>query len=200
MAATLPGLSRWHLPDGSDGPIARTNILRFDFQIEACELHKGTVLNVGANEDAGELKARYGSRVINCDMESWDAHMNRGNVVDRVFNCLEKPWPFADDEAELVIYGDILEHFTEGVMVEALREARRVAPHVCVTVPEDTRIDQAKQEAAWIRANYNLHTTVCTREVMRRVMLNAGFEIDVFQSGDWGFDGILGHCILAHRV
>jgi hypothetical protein len=196
---TRPGLSRWQLANGSEGPPVVSVILRFDFQIEMCDRFKGTILNVGCNEDAGRLQERFGRRVINCDMEAWDAHMQRGNPVDRIFNALDFPWPFANSEAELVVLGDILEHFPPDVMVEALRESARVAPNVCVTVPEDTRIDEAKQQAAWIRENYNLHTTICTKEIMADVFDQAGFNIDIFQTGEWGFDDILGHCILGKR-
>lgn len=180
--------------------VPRTFTPRYDFQIEVAEQHPGIVLNIGCNEDPADLKARYGDRIVNCDLEAWDQHMNRANIVDCVFNCLHKPWPFADDEAELVIFGDILEHFTEPVIEEVLNEARRVAGKVAVTVPEDTRIDPVRQHEVWEREAYNLHTTILTPELLRELVGNAGWCVERFYTADWGFDGIVGHCLLAERA
>jgi predicted SAM-dependent methyltransferase len=180
--------------------VNRTFTPRYDFQIEVCEDHSGIILNVGCNEDPAQLKARFGERIINCDLEAWDHHMDRANIVDRVFNCVETPWPAEDDEAQLVLFGDILEHFTEPVIESVLREAHRVAPLVAITVPEDTRIDEAAQHDIWESEAYNLHTTILTPELLRELVENSGWTIDRFYTADWGFDDIVGHCVLAHRV
>lgn len=178
-------------------PVNRTDCLRYDFQIQACEEHPGAVLNIGCNEDPANLKARFGDRVINCDLEAWDHHMDRANRADVVFNCLDVPWPFEERAAELVIFGDILEHFTEPAMEHVLAEAKRVASRVAITVPEDTRIDPVHQHEVWAPGDYNLHTTVVTRDLLAEVLLNTGWTPTVWVEGDWGFDDITGHCVLA---
>jgi predicted SAM-dependent methyltransferase len=180
--------------------VNRTFTPRYDFQIEVCEQHQGRVLNIGCNEDPAQLKARFGDRIVNCDLEAWDQHMDRANIVDRVFNCLELPWPFEDDSAELVMFGDILEHFTEPVIEEVLREAHRVAGLVAITVPEDTRIDPVLQHEVWEREAYNLHTTILTPELLKRLVGNSGWLVERFYTADWGFDEIIGHCVLARRA
>lgn len=188
-------------------PIVVMGILRFDWQIECVRETDGVVLNIGCNEDYGQLRRRFGVRVVNCDLTGYDEHEQRFNRVDRIFNCLEMPWPFADDSAELVVLGDILEHFTVPDIVRVLAEARRVAGRVCVTVPEDTRIDPVTAAEAYESDGvdaYHWHTTVFTRGVLDDVLARSGWEpLEVF-SGDWGFDpsegGITGWCALAERV
>lgn len=193
-------------PIDESAPPVVTGCSRYDWQILACHLAGGSVLNIGCNEDPAQLRKRFGSKVVNCDLSGWDEHMNRPNVVDRIFNCLDLPWPCEDDEADTVIFGDILEHFTEPVIVEALTEARRVARRVAITVPEDVRIDPAAAVAAWERQAYNLHTTIVTEDVMRRTVKAAGWRLTRLHralwgiGGEWGPEGLYGWCALAERA
>jgi len=186
-------------------PPWNTGTLRYDFHVACVRKHPGRVLNVGCNEDPSQLRVTFGNRVVNCDRSGWDEHMNRPNAVDRIFDALEFPWPFEDDSAELVVLGDILEHFPAERSIEVLREARRIADYVCVTVPEDTRIDEAQAHKEWDAAAYNLHTTVVTRNVLESILAASGWEADWIVSGlwgrggDWGEDGINGWCAHAHR-
>jgi hypothetical protein len=180
-------------------PIVRTFNARFDFQIEVCERFAGTILNVGANEDPAHLQARYGRRIVNADIEAWDKYMDRPNVVDRVFNCLEVPWPVDDLDVEAILLGDILEHFVPLETMQVLLEARRVAPWLAITVPEDTRIDPEKQAKVFSRNDYNLHTTVVTRELLEDWLDAADWQLERLHTADWGFDDIKGFCVLAHR-
>lgn len=181
-------------------PACITGHLRYDFQIEMCRIHHGTVLNVGCNEDPAGLHKLFGDRIVNCDLEMWDSHMNRPNAAVKVFNCLEFPWPVEDDSAELVLFGDILEHFTPTAIIEALMEARRVAPHVAITVPEDTRIDPEEAAKDWEPGKYDLHTTVVTDELLQECLAKAGWATIANLTGEWGFDGIQGYCVLAERA
>lgn len=100
-----------------------------------------TVLNVGANNDPGRLKADHPDRnVINCDREHSDIGLGYEIEADAYFDCTKLYWPFEDNSAELVILGDIIEHLPPGGAGAALNEAARVAPYVCITVPQDARI------------------------------------------------------------
>jgi predicted SAM-dependent methyltransferase len=180
--------------------VQRTSILRYDFQIEVAETNPGRLLNIGCNEDPAELRKRFGARVVNCDLEAWDHHMDRANRVDEVFNCLDTPWPFPDGYAETVLFGDILEHFTREAMVKVLCEAARVGSKVAITVPEDTRIDEDLQHEVWGEQEYNLHTTVVTTRVLTEVLSASGWLPSVWVEGDWGFDGIKGFCVLAEQA
>ena len=181
-------------------PAWNTGQLRYDFQTSCARRHPGVVLNVGCNEDPVQLRRTFGKRIINCDMEGWDEHMNRPNAVDRIFNALDTPWPFENDAAELVILGDILEHFPVEQSTHVAQEAARIAGRVCITVPEDTRIDEAAEHEKWQRDHYNLHTTVVTREILDRILAGAGLKPIWLVEGDWGFDNITGFCVLAERL
>lgn len=178
-----------------------TGHVRYDWQITCAAITPGTVLNVGCNEDPAGLRERFGDRVVNCDLEGHDRHMSgRPNRVDRIFNCLETPWPFADDAAELVLFGDILEHFTEKEMTLAVAEAARVGTHLCITVPEDTRIDPRKAAKEFDREHYNLHTTIVTRKLLERVIKRGGWKLEAMLEAAWQFDDITGWCAYAVRA
>ena len=125
-----------------------TGVPRFDFQRGAARNSKGFVLNMGCNEDPAGLKESHPDRMINVDLHAYDEGMDRPNLVDKVFDITDaKAWEehFAPNSAELVIFGDVLEHMGPDQMVDCLVAAHRVAPRVCITIPEDHRIpDDAK--------------------------------------------------------
>lgn len=188
-----------------EGHLMTTGVMRLDFQHAACAHSTGLVLNVGANEDPAGIRQRFGSRVINCDIEAWDATMGRPNVVDKLFDANVFPWPFADDYAEVVILGDILEHFPFERMVLILKEARRVATELCVTIPEDTRVNEAQAGKDWEVGKYNLHTIVATEAVVRDALAQSGWKSYIFLKTEWGFSDdkgvpIEGYCLMAHRA
>ena len=184
-------------------PLTRTGVARFDYQIECCEQHPGLVFNVGCHVDPAELQARFGERIVNCDREEYDSSPGYDpgcpNPVDRVFNVLE-PWPCADDEGELVILGDILEHFPGEKIPQILHEAHRVAPVLCVTVPEDTRINQDTQRERWKPDFYNRHTTVMTRTLTESLVTGAGYQVERLWTSIQEYDEVLGHALTARRV
>lgn len=179
--------------------------MRFDFQNAAVAHAKGIILNVGCNEDPAQLRARWGSKVVNCDLEAWDSTMNRPNPVDEIFDATVFPWPFIDDYADVVILGDILEHFPYDVMVDVLKEARRVGRELCVTVPQDTRVNEAEMAANYTPGAYNLHTIVVTEDVIRKALSEAYWTPYIFIESEWGFNDdegqpIVGWCLMANRT
>ena len=187
---------------GTQRDIPRTTGLgiRGDYQVQVTKEHPGTVINVGCNEDPMRLKDTYGNRVINCDLEEWDRYMERPNATDVVFNCLVTPWPFVDNYAELVILGDILEHFPPHESQRVCKEALRVGKKLCVTVPEDFRIDEQKEQEKWDHDVYNLHTTTVTKDIVEKFITEAGWKIVELVSDEWGFDNVYGYCVLAERA
>lgn len=183
------------------GPFPRTDVLRFDFQRGSVNASKGFVINAGCNEDPAGLRAIFGERVINCDIESWDKTMDRPNAIDKILD-ITKPWDqFADDSAEMVVFGDVLEHLSYDKIVFALTEAARVARRVCITVPEDHRIPN---DIKYTPDTYNPHVTVVTEELLRKALHEAGWKPFVFIQADWGFaneDGhVYGWLVEAHRA
>lgn len=180
-----------------------TGVFRFDFQIAAVgNAQNGIVLNLGCNEDPAGLRMKFGSRVINCDIEAFDQTMNRPNVVDRVFDMTQTPWEFGDDYAAIALFGDVLEHFSFEVIVNVLREAHRVAHEVCITVPEDHRIDQ---DAKYQPGVYNPHVTVVTYDLLKSALTEAGWTPYLALQAGWGFNDdagheVQGHCVMAQRV
>lgn len=178
-----------------------TGVPRFDFQIAACAHAEGIVLNVGCNEDPAQLRQRFGSKIVNCDLMAFDHGMNRPNVVDQVFDMTDFPWPFDDEYASLVLMGDVLEHMPYDVIVDCMKEARRVGREMCVTVPEDHRIDPEAARKAWKKGEYNEHTTICTEDLLREALEASGWKPYMFIGADWGFnDGTQGWCLVAHKI
>jgi len=172
-------------------------MLRFNFQ-RACVFDTdGVVLNVGANEDPASLKLIDPDRVINCDIEAYDSYLDgRPNSVDVIMDAREAPWPFEDDSAELVVFGDILEHLYEEEAVRALSEAHRVAQKVCITVPEDSRFETDGVQQS--ETGYRTHCVVCTREYLQRVLDASNWKVVEWIEADYGFVPN-GHFILAVR-
>jgi hypothetical protein len=183
-----------------------TGVPRFDFQRGAVHNSRGFVINAGCNEDPAGLKAMAPDRVINVDLMAYDTGMNRANLVDKVFDITNvDDWDreFAPDSAELVVLGDVMEHFSLDVMVEVLTCVHAVAPRICITIPEDHRIPEGRRYEPGV---YNEHVTVATQEVMRRVFAGSLWKPFAWIADvPWGFDDgegkpVLGHCIEAHRV
>ena len=182
-----------------------TGVLRFDFQHASVAHSNGIVLNVGCNEDPAGLRERWGTKVINCDLEAWDSTMDRPNPIDMQFDATQFPWPFGDDYADVVILGDILEHFPFDVMVAVLNEARRVGKHVCITVPTDTRVDEKEMGEKYTPGSYNLHTIIVTEDVLRSALDASQWKPYIFFECGWGFNDdkgveIQGFCVMAHRA
>ena len=164
-----------------------TGNLRYDFQIAAVAHAKGIALNVGCGDDPAGLRWRFGSKVLNCDMHLFDEFMGRPNTVDKIFNMVEIPWEFGDDYADVVIFGDVFDGPLR-VIVNVLREARRVGRELCITAPED-------KSRKW----------VINEQFLRDALGQAGWAPYIFIKGDWGFtddkgDPVLGHCLMAHRI
>lgn len=185
---------------------AETGVPRFDFQRGAVHNSKGFVINAGANEDPAGLKAMAPDRVINVDLHAYDVGMSRPNLVDKIFDITDGvAWEhhFAADSAELIVLGDVMEHFSPDVMVAVLQHAHRVAPRVCITIPEDHRIPEGRRYEPGV---YNEHVTVATQEVMRRVLAESRWKPFAWiEDVAWGFSDdagapVLGHCIEAHRI
>ena len=176
-------------------------LLRFDFFYEVCEEHPRRVLNVGSNDDGGPgLREAFGPRIVNCDIETHDSKVGgRPNYVDLAFNCMDT-WPLPDDSAEIALFGDVLEHLTPTGILEALTAARRVVSKVAITVPEDTRINEAEMLARWSRAANNSHTTILTAVRIGALVEDAGWQITRLVSGNWGVaedPHQIGHCLEA---
>lgn len=134
------------------------------------------IVNVGANDDPANLKYEAPDRVINCDLFAHDQVLDRPNQVDQIFDCARERWPFADGQAALVILGDILEHLTPEEIGYALREARRVARRLCVTVPEDHRPEVSDERADQFPRGA-VHRTTVTRALLEPLLDWAGWTV-----------------------
>ena len=168
---------------------------RFHFQRLCTAQTEGIVLNMGANEDPANLKQIDPDRVINCDIEAHDSYLDRPNQVDVVMDA-RNHWPFEDDYAELVVFGDILEHFYPEEAFDALNEAHRVAQKICITVPSDGRFEaDGVQETA---SGYRSHCFKWTESNLTRLIENTGFEIVSWQTVDYTFVPE-GYFVLAER-
>lgn len=168
---------------------------RFSFQRSCVAQTTGIVLNVGANEDPANLKDIDPERVINCDIEEQDSYLDRPNRVDVLFDVRE-PWPFDSDYAEMVVFGDILEHLYPEEAEFALKEAHRVAEKVCITVPSDDRFKE--NDDVEERNGYRTHCHEWTAESLGSLLQKTGWKIIFWQDIDYYFVP-LGFFILAQH-
>lgn len=153
---------------------------RFIYQQDRTREAEGIVINMGSDDDPANLKSC--GNVINCAI--WAQ-----NGVDVVMDCTE-PWPFHDDFAELVVFGDILEHLMPEEIIFALGEAHRVAEKICITVPEDGRtIDPTTGQVQWEWFNEGgrSHCTLVTEELLRDALNRTDWVILDWQTVDYIF-------------
>lgn len=167
---------------------------RFAWQHHCGEAVAGQILNVGCKEDPSGFKATWPERTVNLDVRTWDdgIYQNTGEMrpipVDVVWDCTKTPWPFEDDEFGLVVLGDILEDLPNNeCQLDVLREARRVASHVCITTPQDT------PERDWH------HFTTITEQRLRDWLTKAGWKPDEFKVVRYDYD-LEGYFVLASRT
>jgi len=135
---------------------------------------------MGSSDDPARLKSC--GNVINCAIGPEDG-------VDVVMDCTEQ-WPFEDNYADLVVLGDILEHLFPEEILFTLREARRVANKVCITVPEDDRdLDRVTGEMrwGWFDEGGRSHCIVVTEELLKKSLEETGWEIIDWQEVDYTF-------------
>ncbi|SRR5713101_1536700 len=156
---------------------------RFDFQRQCVARTTGTVLNIGANDDPAGLKETFGTRVINCDDRVYDVVLKKPLVIDWVFDC-SKRWPFDNDEAELVVLGDILEHLLPAQQIVCLAEAWRVAPSLCITVPNDARFLTVPNPDI---ADASFHIAVVDEARLRWMLQATGWQSAQWETVDYDF-------------
>ncbi len=158
---------------------------RFRFQREQAQKYTGPVIDIGANLDPGGLREL--GNVISCDIGTeWNG---QEYPLDYVFDCTVDVWPFEDNYADLVIFGDIIEHFYPDQCLAALKEAHRVADNVCATVPRDHRIAEDPDYAKKIEGTPKglVHVHVYELDELKAIFDEAGFEFVNAQVVDYGF-------------
>lgn len=160
---------------------------RFAYQRNCAMMFPGKIVEIGVNDDPAGHKQVFGDRIVQCDRYEWDEALNYAIRADRYFDAGNEPWPFEDDEFELCIMGDVFEHLYPEEGEHALREAHRVATHLCMTVPEDHRVEEGTVIAAG-----SCHVVVCTEEYIRGMFEKTGWEIIEMRGLDyvsipWGF-------------
>lgn len=156
---------------------------RFAFQRACASRVAGRVLNVGANDDPAELQRTFGHRVINCDIEPVDSYLGRPNRAEVLFDARER-WPFADDSADLVILGDIIEHLYPAEAESVLGSARRVSQRVCLTVPRD---DRWKRDGVEEKNGYRTHCYEWTWEELQALLIKTGWHVVLAEKVDYFF-------------
>lgn len=157
---------------------------RFAFQQECAQKYSGPVIDVGMNTDPAGLKGL--PNVIGCDITS--EYNGLKYPVDHVFDCTEDTWPFENDFADLVIFGDIIEHLYPEQLIFALKETRRISHNVCATIPKDERIfEDGYQDAIKGTPKGLVHVFAYSEEQLRKIFIDTGWDIWDFQRVDYGF-------------
>ena len=161
---------------------------RFHFQWNCVAATTGRCLNMGSKEDPAKLK-RLGDRVLNCDISTWDTDYQQEIELDVVMDC-RKPWPFEDNSAEIVVFGDILEHLYLVEATFALTEAYRVANKLCVTVPTEANTHRIQGgEDLWERPEGNRgHCMDWTSDLLCETLTSVGWTVITIEKT---FNGIV---------
>jgi hypothetical protein len=165
---------------------------RFVFQRNCCRRVEGRILNAGCREDPARLKETFGDRVTNLDRSATaegpeTPDFGRPLPVDVVHDMLVTPWPFADNAFDLVVLGDVLEDLPPHTQGIVLVESSRVAPYLCITVPEDgPRRDPH-------------HWTTIDRAELDRILRWSGWDVLQMEEVPYGFVP-RGHFVFAVRT
>jgi hypothetical protein len=147
---------------------------RSTYMQEAVMASNGMVLNVGCHVDGSSLKNIDPGRVINCDYEVQPGYQYE---VDLFFDA-RKEWPVSTGSIELVVLGDIMEHFYPDEWLEVLAEARRVASKVCITVPRDEILGDPIDPDAVVKA----HVTTVDEEFIKVHLEETGWTVTDLQT------------------
>lgn len=174
---------------GPEPEVPQTGCMRFDFVRHSVAHTMGNVIQIGAGTDPAGLKQLFGNRVCNTDVEVWKTPEKI--VFPDVAVDASKPWPFADNSAEMVVMGDVLHLLSPLSQITALKEAHRIAPKVSLTVPCDDR---------------EPHLRCLDEALLRHILRQASWYPYMFLETGWGFpraDGVtemLGYLVEAGRA
>jgi glycosyltransferase involved in cell wall biosynthesis len=151
---------------------------------------RGRVLNVGCNDDAGELR-EWG---VNVDvMKGQDPWTGREVKVDIQADARILPSGLRGNFGTVAL-SDVLEHFEDDGAVDALLEARsclKPGGRITVTVPEDYS-DPNKREnftpgQLYCGGVYAYHWRPCQVGIVRMWAEEAGLEEKFYRTIDYGF-------------
>jgi hypothetical protein len=164
--------------------------MRLQFQREQVAKTTGRVINVACKEDPAGLRNIFGDRIINADISEIDADYGVPIAIDVVMDCREI-WPFDDDYAELVIMAEILEHLYVQEAIFSLKEARRVAPKLSITLPYDFTLPFGNEFSNVLSTpdGGRGHCTGWSEDNLRKVLDDVGFEVIEWRTIDYGIMG-----------
>jgi len=109
--------------------------------------------------------------------------------------------PRPDDSFDTAVMGEILEHFsTEEDAMEALREARRLAPNLVATVPRDDRmLGRAKWEEDTACPPGETHVLWISADRLWRMLRDTGWDVILWMQTTYGWCPC-GWAVLAQRA
>lgn len=176
---------------------------RWQYQEDAIRSTEGKVLNVGAANDWPNFRSRYPGKVTNTDIYRFlpgehylYAADSEPDSSDIYFDCTVAPWPVEDDDYELVIMGEILEHISNLGAITALKEARRVGNRLVITAPLDP--DFLGSDDDDVVTKGGAHISLITEDVLRLLLELSGWSIVDWQQVDYEFTPV-GFFVTAER-
>lgn len=152
-------------------------------------------INIGCNEDYGNLKAKLDS--TNVDITNWDVANNRPNKADIIADARNLPEDLHGKFASAIL-GDILEHMTDEDAITAIKNAKKCVINdgpVIITVPHDTRPvwqqkDGAKESDFYTDGVTSFHVHTVTLDRLKAWIDKSGLQIVKIQELDYtNFDG-----------
>ncbi len=167
---------------------------------------RGKILNVGCNDDAGDLRS-LGALNVDCQ-DGDDAFTGRKVKADLIMDARDLCGCLVN-QFDTVVLGGILEHLTDIAAEKTLREARRTlrkGGQILITCPEDYRgyevqhrigVDGKTKVAdqRYTDGVYAYHWRPTTREIIAGWLKAAGLVEKFHRPIDYGF--AWGHGIIA---
>lgn len=155
------------------------------------------ILNVGCADDPADFKS-IGPGVVNMDFRATMPRNGRSNKPDVLADARNLPAPFEPGAFEVVVLGDMLEHFLPENVPDVIRRAKQcLAPggKLVITVPEDYRPvnrqhDDGDGSDDYAESISAYHRYPVTREMLSAWCGSAEVELKTVQRIDYGlFEG-----------
>lgn len=130
-----------------------------------------------------------GEMVQKVRMQGFDGELEVQDFAFQSLNIEEWPFPFDDEQMDVVVFGEVLEHMTNDPM-HAMREISRVLKpggHLVLTTPNAARIENVVAllegrnlyDPYSAYGPYGRHNREYTRDELHRLVGYCGFEAEV---------------------
>ena len=161
---------------------------QFAFQLKHCVGAK-SILNVGCADDPADLK---GLGAVNIDARCEDPIFHKPTKADAIIDVRDLPGPYIDKPFEVVVCGDMIEHFPVDAVPDILRKLKAcLAPggKLVLTIPDDHRPVDKQHSGSDGSHEYSdgvsaVHTHPIPRPMLDKWLEDAGLVTEFYQEID----------------